>query len=477
MNNSKIQKILNQSGTPSVKSSLAVVFFLAWPAIVEQFMITMVQYVDTALVGALGPAATAAVGLTATTTWLFNGFFNAASVGFSVQVAQKLGANNEEDAKKITWQALRFIVVFGVIVSMIAVALSFPLPSWLGASVEIQSDASLFFRIMALAMPFTLGVNMLSAIIRCSGNTRTPMILNVTINVINVILNILFIYPTREVEFFSVRFTMWGLGLGVGGSATASAISTVTVFTLFLIVLFKKKSPIQISFKKRYKFEKICLSAAVKLGLPVALERSTLCIAQIVITVLITGIGTVAIAANHLAVTAEAISYLPAYGVAMAGTTLVGQAIGAKRKDIALCFAKTVTFLGIGIMTLGGVILFVFAPQLISIFSSDPEVIELGIKVLRIVAFAEPLFGAAIVVTGALRGAGDSKAPFFICLATMWGVRIVLALILVSSLGLIGVWIAMAVELCARGIIFMIRLYSKKWLNIQIYGEAQSANS
>ena len=467
--NDRISSILATPGMPHLRSTLLSVLFLAWPAIIEQIMLTLVQYVDTAMVGSLGSGATAAVGITSSTTWLFNGFFNAAAIGFSVQVAQHLGAGRQEDARRVTWQALRFVCIFGVMMGAIAFVLSFFLPTMLGADPAIRGDASLYFRIIACAMPFTLGSNMFSAIIRCSGDTRTPMILNVMINVLNVILNTLFIYSPRTVTLFGSQFYLWGAGWGVGGAAFASGLSTALGACMFLLVIFRKKSPIQISIKQRYRFERLCLLTAWKLGLPAALERSTLSVAQIVITALITGIGTVAVATNHLAVTAESISYLPASGVAVAGTTLVGQAIGAGRKDLAQRFARTVSWMGVVIMTFGGAVLFFFAPQLIQIFSSDPEVIDLGSQVLRIVAFAEPLFGASIVASGALRGAGDSKGPFLINLATMWGVRITLSLVLVGRLGLIGVWLAMAAELCVRGLVFMIRLYRGKWLHIELF--------
>lgn len=469
MEENRISRMLAQPGVPSLRSTLAAVIFLAWPAVIEQIMITLVQYVDTAMVGSLGSTATAAVGLTASTTWLFNGFFNAASVGFSVQVAQHLGGGRGEDAKSVTWQSLHFVVLFGLAMGGIGVALSFPLPSLLGAQPEIQADASLYFRIIACAMPFTLGANMFSAVLRCAGDTRTPMILNLLINILNVILNFLFIYPPRTASVFGNEISFWGAGWGVPGAAFASGLSTAAVCLLFVLVLFRKNSPVKISLRRRFPFERGCLSAAWRLGLPVALERATISIAQIVITAVITGIGTVAVASNHLAVTAESISYLPAFGVAVAGTTLVGQAIGAGRKDLAIRFSRIVTYIGIGIMTFGGAFLFLLAPRLIMIFSSEPEVIGLGTQVLRIVAFAEPLFGASIVASGALRGAGDSRGPFVISLATMWGVRITLSLLLAGSLGLTGVWLAMAAELCVRGIIFMVRLYSNRWLNIDLF--------
>ena len=465
-------RLLQYTGVPPLGTSFIAVLSLAWPAIVEQIMITMVQYVDTAMVGTLGSGATAAVGLTASTTWMFNGFLNAAAVGFSVQVAQHIGAGREREARSVTWQALKFVVLFGVLLAVLAAALSFPLPALLGAEKAIRADATVYFCIIGIALPFNFCSVMLSSILRCAGDMRTPMVLNLLINVFNIILNFLLIYPTRPAAVFGVAVTLPGAGLGVAGAALGSAFSMMIVSLLYLLVIFRgRRGPLHISLKERFRFERACLRTALRLGMPVALERTLMSTANIVITGVISSIGTAAVAANHLAVTAESVSYMPAFGVASAGTTLVGQALGAKRKDLALRFSRITTYIGIMIMTLAGAGLFFLAPQLISIFSTDPEVMALGAQVLRIVAFAEPLFAASIVVTGVLRGAGDAKVPFIISLITMWGVRITLSLLLAPQLGLIGVWIAMAVELIVRGMIFMFRLYSNRWLNIQLFSE------
>ena len=465
----RISAMLASPELPHLGGTLASVLLLAWPAIIEQMMLTLVQYVDTAMVGSLGSAATAAVGLTSSTTWLFNGLFNAAAVGFSVQVAQHLGAGRQEEAKRVTWQGLRFVVLFGVLMGAVGFVLSFFLPAMLGADPAIRGDASLYFRIMACAMPFTLGSNMFSAIIRCSGDTKTPMVLNLMINILNVCLNTLFIYETRPVSLLGLEFTMWGVGWGVGGAAFASALSTAFVACMFVLVIFRRKSPVQIGWKKRYPFDRHCLGTAWKLGLPVALERATMSLAQIVITALITGVGTVAVAANHLAVTAESISYLPASGVAVAGTTLVGQAIGAGRKDLAQRFARMVSWMGVVIMTFGGGVLFCFSVPLIRIFTDVPEVIDLGSQVLRIVAFAEPSLAPPLWPLAACGGRETPRGRSSLACAPMWGVRITLSLLLVGNLGLIGVWLAMAAELCARGLIFMVRLYRGKWLHIDLF--------
>lgn len=460
-----ISSILQSGQTPRLGATCAAAMSLALPAIVEQLMVTAVQYVDTAMVGSLGSEATAAVGLTATTLWLIGGLLSAASTGFSVQVAHSVGAGELERARGIAAQGIKFIFIFGGIMGALALGVSSFLPGWLGADAQVAPLARQYFSIMACAVPFNLCALMISAVIRCSGDTKTPMLLNCCINIINVILNFLLIYPTRTLSLFGHTFSVWGADMGVAGAALGSLVSLATVSVLYFAVLYFKRSPVQQHVGERHPFERRVLAAAARLGLPVAFERSISNLAHILITRIIAGIGTAAIAADHLAITAESISYTSAYGVAAAATTIVGQSIGAKRPDLAKRFSYIVTCLGTAIMLLGGVVLFVFAPQLIRLFNDDPTVVALGAQVLRIVAFAEPFFAMAIVISGVLRGAGDTRGPFIITMATMWCVRVTLSFVLAPRLGLAGVWLAMSIELCVRGLLFLIRLLRGKWLN------------
>ena len=466
-----LETLLTGNGTPGLGLTVRAVMTLALPAIIEQIMITMVQYVDTAMVGSLGSQATAAVGLTSSTTWLIGGILSAAAVGFSVQVAQYVGAGKEDKARAVTGQAMKFTVLFGLLVTVLAVLLSWPLPHWLNGDAEIIAPASAYFRIYACALPFNFCVQMLSSVIRCTGDTRTPMRLNLSINLLNMVFNFLLIYPTRMLTVFGRTFRMWGADLGVQGAAWGSFLSLLLVSGAFLTVYFVRESPVRPRKGEKYPFEKDCISTTVRLGIPVALERCAMSMAQIVITALISKVGVAAVAANHLAVTAESISYMPAYGVAAAATTMVGQALGAKRKDLARKFSHIATGIGVLIMTCGGLLLYLLADPLIRLFTPDAEVIELGRQVLRVVSFAEPFFGMSIVVTGALRGAGDTKAPFILGLISMWGVRITLSLLLVGRLGLVGAWIAMAVELGVRGILFLFRMLSGRWLEISLFAD------
>ena len=471
MKESHITRLITGNDKPSRRTIISAALLLAWPAIVEQVMLTAVQYVDTAMVGRLGAGATAAVGLTTTPTWMMMGIFAATAMGFSVQVAQNLGAERRDEAKRIVAQSLRVVAVLGVLIGSLGVAVSFRLPYWMGAEEEIVGPAGLYFRIMACGMPLTFGVQMISSMFRCSGDTKSPMILNTMINLINVVLNFLFIYPTRSMTLFGADFTMPGLGLGVMGAAVASVTSTGTIFVIFLWMLFDRESPVKLSKDVDGTLDKKCLSTAFRLGLPIAMERLAMNGAQVMQTAIITEIGTASLAAHHLAVTAESISYAPAFGVSQAATAMTGQAIGAGRKDLAMYFAKVSIAMGMILMTIGGIILFAFAEPLIRIFSTDPEVIAMGGAVLRIVAFAEPLFGASIVSSGSLRGAGDSRFPFLISMSTMWGLRITLSLFLAGRMGLMGVWLAMAFELIVRGCIFLTRIFRGKWTEAGLFKE------
>ncbi len=447
------------------KSRLSRLLMLALPAIAEQFLITMVNYVDTAMVGSLGANATAAIAVTASSTWLIGGILSAAGVGFSVQVAYSVGAGDAPQVKKIIRQALLLALLIGLSVMTICLAISKQLPVWLGAAPEILADARSYIRIYMLAIPFNCINGTFSAILRCMGDTKTPMRLNTGSNLMNVVLNFLFIFPTRQVKWLG-GIIVPGLGLGVTGAAIASAISMSTVGIILLCIIFKRKSPYRISLKESYRPDKAVIGRAVKLGIPVLLERLLMSGGQVFMTKMVSGLGTVALAANHVAVTAEGISYMPAFGVSFAATTMVGQSLGAKDKDGAAYYGKLAGWVGFAMSTAMGIILFALSIPLSTIFSSDPAVISLAARMLRLVAFAEPMFGVSIILSGALRGAGDTRYPMFVSLLCMIGLRCVLAPIFIFGLhmDLAAVWLAMDIDLIARGILCIYRFRSGKYM-------------
>ena len=446
----------------SLKNQIQLIIALSIPAILEQLVMTMMSYIDTAMVGSLGQAATAAIGVVSSSIWLLNGITNAVAVGFSVQVAQYLGAGREKDGRSVLCQAILFNALFGMALSVITMILSRYLPTLLGADMEIRPAASEYFKIVGLFLPFSMASAIYSSILRCSGNVVLPSCMNVGMCILDVIFNFVLIYPTRQIG----GITIWGAGLGVTGAALGTGLAQMCVGLSLLLALTKKKGPLCLTGRAAWKFTKPCMSATMRIATPTALERVTLSVAQIVMTAVIAEMGTTAMATNYVAVQTESICYLPAYGVAAAATALVGQSIGAERSDMAKRFACGTTFLGFLLVTGMGAFMFLCAPQLTGLLTSDPEVAALSARALRIVAFSEPLFAVSIVVIGALRGAGDSKGPFILNLCSMWGVRVLAVLLFARSYGVLGVWGAMTAELCFRGIVFLIRLMRGRWLHI-----------
>lgn len=457
--------LLQEGRAPTRREEISAVLALSWPAIVQQLMLTLVQYIDTAMVGSLGPNATASVGVVSSSVWLFNGLLGAAATGFAVQVAQHIGARETESARSVVRESMLFSLLFGVFMGSAAAALSFSLPGLLGAEEAIRPDASAYFLIVGCSMPFLMAINLMSSLLRCMGDTRTPMLFNITLNILNTIFNFLLIYEPREASVFGLRVFLPGAGLGVPGAALGSALASLLVALLFLRRFLSRDFPLRISLRDRFRFTRDCLSAMIRIAIPQAMAHTASCGAQIAVTVIVAGLGTQAVAANSLAVTAEALCYQPGYGVSTAATTLVGQSIGAGRRDLAVRFARVSTLLGMAIMTGTGLLMFLFAEPLIGMFTPDADVMRLGASVLCIEAFAEPFFAASIVASGAFSGAGDTKWSFAANLLSMWGIRLPIALLLIGSLGLTGMWIAMACELSIKGLVFLWRLRSKKWLD------------
>ncbi len=458
----------NTQSNISIAHTVRTVVRLSIPAIFAQLTNVVMQYIDAAMVGSLGAGASASIGLVSTTTWLLNGLCSAAAVGFSVQIAQLIGAKRDADARSVFHQALKLTMMFGILLGCIAFAISRPLPGWLGGDNSIRKDATGYFMIYAVALPATQLRQISGNTLQCSGDMKTPSILNILMCILDVVFNFFLIYPSRCISVFGMETGVWGADLGVKGAALGTALADYTVAVLMLGAVFFKSPSLALKLGGSRRFNKNCIKTAMKISIPAAVEHIIICGAYITATLIIAPLGTVAVAANSLAVTAESFCYMPGYGIGHAATTLVGQSLGAKRHDIAKRFAYMSTFLAVVIMTVTGAVMFFIAPWMFSLLTPSPEVVRLGSSILRIEAFAEPLYAASIVCAGALRGAGDTFIPSILNLVSMWGVRITLSMILVPFLGLHGVWIAMCTELCVRGILFLIRLLRGKWLDKKV---------
>ncbi len=422
---------------------------LALPAILAQISSIIMQYIDASMVGRLGAEGSASIGLVSSTTWLFGGVNMAIVTGFSVQVAQAIGAGDEKHARNVMRQSYFVCVGLSLILALSAAAIAKPLPFILGGNEDIVADATKYFLVYGLSLPFVELNTLAGSMLQATGNMRVPSALHVMMCFWDVVFNWLFIY---------------GLGLGVMGAALGTA-SAELLTALFMMYFQLLKSPVlKIRAEEKTVFEKSVLKRAAKISLPIAFEQVITTGAQVMSTRIIAPLGTVAIAANSFGVTAEALCYMPGYGISSAATTLIGQSIGAKRTDLTKRLGWMATILGMSIMAVTGAAMFVASPFVVGLLSTDADVVSLATKCLRIELLAEPLFGASIVANGVFRGAGKTLAPSLINFASMWGIRITLSLLLTKSMGLQGAWIAMAVQLSFLGIAFLIRLARNSWL-------------
>lgn len=451
---------MRQGETIPLRDTAGVVLMLSIPSILEQIVVTAMEYIDAAMVGHIGAEATAAIGIVSSSTWLLHGILVGLYNAFSIQIAQYLGADRQQDARGVLRQAMLFNLAAGLAAAAFGIGISGHLPGWLGADVSLQANASAYFAIWSAALPFTMAMGMYTSMLRASGDALTPGLISVLVCVLDVVFNFFLINPTRTLW----GITVWGAGLGVPGAALGTALATVVGGLLALCILLFREGPLCIHKPGSWKITRACIRNLGKVGVPLAAERAALSSAQVLQVRIVSQLGTVAIAANSLGVSAEGLCYMAGYGIQGAAIALIGQAVGAHRKDMAKRFAWLCTLMGMGIMTLTGAGLFAFAPALMSIFTADAAVIALGARVLRIEAFAEPMFGASIVASGAMQGAGDSTTCFVLNLVSMWGIRLTLAFLLAPRLGLMGVWGAMCCELCVRGLLFLIRLARGKWL-------------
>ena len=463
-NTEQLLALIRDGHPMDFRTQLRLTALLSLPAIVAQLSSIAMQYIDASMVGSLGANASASIGLVSTTTWLFWGVLSAAGTGFSVQVAHLIGSGDFEKARKVVRQAFASLLIFSTAIALSGVAISPFLPVWLGAEEIIHRDASRYFLIFASFLP-ALQISFLAgSMLRCAGNMKIPSMLNVMMCLIDVVLNFILIFPERDIALGPWHIHIWGAGMGVEGAALATVLAETIVAAIMLWYLWCR-SPILGLWKRPGSFmpQASTLRKALKIGMPMGLEHIAICSAQIIITTIVAPLGVVAIAANAFAIIAESLCYMPGYGIGEAATTLAGQAYGAGRHKLVRRFGYITVGAAMAVMGLMGVALYLFAPQIISVMSPVEEIRILGAEILRIEAWAEPMFGAAIISYGFFVGLGRTVLPSIMNLLSIWGVRLTLATLLAPAMGLKGVWLAMCIELCFRGLIFLALLAFGRW--------------
>ena len=443
----------------TLRQQLSLAAMLSLPAILAQTSSMLMQYIDTGMVGRLGANPSASIGLISTSTWILGGFTAGACSGFSVQVAHLCGAKDFKGARRVLRQGLISIFILSMFLGLVGVAISGPLPGWLGGSPEIISDASKYFLIYSAFIPVGAAGWAASAMLQASGNMKIPSIMYTGMCLLDVVFNYIFIFKC---------------GMGVVGAALGTGLSELVTSTFAVWYVLTRSKELNIRGESgSFVPERKTIANAWGITAPMWLQNIIMRGAYVMSTILVAPLGAIAIAANAFAITAESFCYMPTYGIEEASTTLIGQSLGASRKEIAKRFSRITISMGAVIQTFLAILMFVFAPQLMALLSIDPEVVSLGAKVLRIEAFAETMYAVSIVGYGCCVGAGDTLVPSLMNFISMWLVRIGLAVILTPRFGLVGYWIAMCAELNVRGILFLWRLRGDRWMKHRVTERSQ----
>lgn len=453
LNAKKTEKLLVQirnGKEMTTREKFNLIVELSIPSMLAQISMVMMFFIDAAMVGHLGSAASASIGLIESTMWLVGSVLSAIAIGFAVQVSHFIGANDFIRARQVFRHALILGLGFSVIVALIGVIVHKPLPFWLKGGADIAPMSSSYFLIFSFTVPFMMGYHLIADMLKSSGDMRTPSFLSIMMCVLDVAFNYVFIYIFQ---------------LGVTGAALGTMCAyVVTVVPMACQAIWKNHILALRLDTTKFVWVWDYVRNAMKISLPIAVQSMLMSGAQVVSTLIVAPLGNAAIAANSFAITAESLCYMPGYGIGDAASTLVGQTFGAGRRALCHSFARMTIGVGMAVMAVMGLIMFVFAPEMIGFLSPVEEIRQLGTEVLRIEAFAEPFFAASIVSYSVCVGAGDTLRPAIMNLVSMWCVRLTLAYVLAQNYGLRGVWIAMAIELTFRGIIFLVRIARGGWI-------------
>jgi putative MATE family efflux protein len=442
-----------------------VIFRLAWPVFAENILSTLTQVVGMIMVGRLGAAAITAVGLSFQPFFLVMGFFMGLGTGTTALVARFTGAGKPDDAARVTHQSFLLAVGLAIVFTVLTMPLARPIVALMGAEPEVIVLGTRYLLWLIPGMLFMNVSMVLSGALRGAGDTRTPMWINVMINLLNVAFCWVLI-------FGNLGFP----ALGVVGAGLAATLARVIGSVVLLAIMFSGRAAIGFDLKAFrplsafFKLDFEVVGRVIRIGIPAALERLVNSLGQLFYTRVVAGLGTAAFAAHSLALNVESLSYMPGIGFAVAATTLVGQNLGARRPDRAESSGWECNRLALWVMGTMGAVFFAFPAFLLRLYTPDAAVIALGVIALRVVAFAQLPEAVGFVLSGALRGAGDTKSVLWITMAGVWVVRLGLSLVFVVWLrmGLFGAWLAMGLDWVVRALYLVIRFRSGLWKEVRV---------
>lgn len=433
---------------------------LALPAVGENLLVTLVVLVDTLLIGWLkDPAALAAVSLGGMFVNIANQLFTAISVSATTLVAQAWGAANYEQARRIAAQAIVVAVLFAAATIALLWPLATSLLLWMGASERAAALGAQYMRIILVTSLLGFPMIVLNGIMRGSGDTRTPMVVTLIMNVFHVLAAAVLIFGLGPLA-----------GLGLVGAAWATALARLLggIYALYLVMSGKRF--LKVHWRELLHWNGAMIGQMVRLSLPTGGESVIMRLGFVLFMRIVSGLGEASLAAHQIAVNVESLSYMPGFGLSVASTTLVGQSLGANKPDLAEASIRGTMRISLIVMGAVGIIFALFGPQLAAAFGSTPEVLALAGSAIRIGALEQLSIAVQMVLAGSLRGAGDMRTPMY---ATLLGtlffrVPMVYLFAVVLGWGLDGVWLGTALDWTARAALLYVLFRRGAWKKLRV---------
>lgn len=440
-------------------STKKIILKLAWPVIAEQSLATITQIVDLMMVGRLGASAVAAIGLTMQPVFFSTALASALGVGTTALVSRFTGAKENKKAAAVLQQSLLLSFLFSLSFAALFYIFAPSLLRLMGGSGEVIKLGTSYLRIITPGFVLMVVGFIVTAALRGAGETKTPLKVNLLVNLLNLVGNYIFIFGNFGFP-----------ALGVSGAALSTTLARSIGGLILFLITFSNYSVLKMKITGFFHPEISLIKRILKIGLPTALEESVRRLAQLLFVRVIAALGTTAFAAHQISLNAESISYMPGFGIAVAATTIVGQNLGANNPAGSERGTFEAWKIGLTIMGFMAAIFLVFPEQLIRLYTSDPAIVSKAALNLRIIAFSQLPMGTHFIFAGALRGAGDTKAVFYSTAISTWIFRLLLGYLLVHplGLGLVGAWIAMVVDWSVRGSYVLYRFKQGKWKLINV---------
>lgn len=425
---------------------------LAVPATIENILQTLVGFVDTLMIARLGLVAVTAVGVANNILAVYLAIFIAVGVGTSSLISRYLGASNKKSAQEVATQSTVLAAVTGLFFGLVTILFGRQLLALMGASQEVLDESYLFFSLVGGGSIFLSLSTVFGSILRATGDTKTPMVVNTKVNLLNIALDYVLIFGPGPFP-----------ALGVLGTA----IGTVLARAIGCFLLWRNVEQTPAAFPLSDLRKDFSYKELLGLSLPAAAERLVMRLGQVLYFGLIVSIGVKTYAAHSIAGNIGSFTYMPGYGLTTAAAVLVGNSFGAGNKKEAYAYGKLSSLIGVGIMSVGGVLLFFGAPWFATWFTADAEAVAKIVTALRIDSFNQPALAVGLILAGSLQGLGDTKSPLYSTAIGMWGIRVmgVYLLSIVLNLDIAGVWISIGIDLLIRAIFLSIKFYDQTVLN------------